>query len=616
MVAHVQRTATSAARSATGSASAAASTGSRASRSRRPAASRPTDIEYQAVLGRGWLSPWIEGGKFCGSRGMALPLLGLQGAAEGRGAEDARVQLLRDVRRRHAVGPVPAGETCEAESLAALEAFQVVIRPRGRAASRRPRTPAAATRRRRLRPRTAQPAPAPAKPAPAAAPAPDTTPRTPSRARRAWQRAADAANCRDRAHAGRDRGVKYLFVHQNFPGQYLHFVRHLLACRRNDVVFITEPNANVIPGVRRVPYAKPTAAAAEAHVAARDLDAAVRRAEVVAGMAAQPASSSASRPTSSSAITAGANCSTSATSGPTRRCSAISNSTTAPTASMSVSIRNSRSTTTDFPRIRAKNAVNLLALKLDAARADADALAALRLSGLGAADASRCCRRARISMSASPIPQVRRRNLTIGELRRHAEREAGHLCGARPGAVSRLSRDDARAAAPAARAPGRAGGDGGRRRRQLRRAARRRHLAGEVAGELARQVRRRAVCCCPGSCRTTTYLQMLQRSDAHVYLTYPFVASWSLREALAMGLRVVGSDVDAGARVRHARPQRAADAVPRPEGLAAHGAAACSRTSKLNQRLRTGARRYAERHLDMHACLAGMTATIRELTGA
>ena len=38
----------------------------------------PDQIEYQAVLGRGWLSPWIEGGKFCGSRGMALPLLGLQ----------------------------------------------------------------------------------------------------------------------------------------------------------------------------------------------------------------------------------------------------------------------------------------------------------------------------------------------------------------------------------------------------------------------------------------------------------------------------------------------------------------------------------------------------------
>jgi hypothetical protein len=30
-----------------------------------------------------------------------------------------------------AVGPVSSGETCEAESLAALESFQVVIHPRG-----------------------------------------------------------------------------------------------------------------------------------------------------------------------------------------------------------------------------------------------------------------------------------------------------------------------------------------------------------------------------------------------------------------------------------------------------------------------------------------------------
>ena len=61
---------------------------------------KPADIEYQAVLGRGWLSPWIEGGKFCGSRGMALPLLGLKIRLKGQRGEDARMQLLRHLRRR------------------------------------------------------------------------------------------------------------------------------------------------------------------------------------------------------------------------------------------------------------------------------------------------------------------------------------------------------------------------------------------------------------------------------------------------------------------------------------------------------------------------------------
>jgi len=38
------------------------------------------------------------------------------------------------------------------------------------------------------------------------------------------------------------------------------------------------------------------------------------------------------------------------------------------------------------------------------------------------------------------------------------------------------------------------------------------------------------------------YLKVLQISTAHVYLTYPFVTSWSLVEALSAGCTVIGSD--------------------------------------------------------------------------
>ena len=92
---------------------------------------KATDVEYQAVLGRGWLSPWIEGGKFCGSRGMALPLLGLKVRLKGNAAKTHECSCSASFVDGSSVGPVPAGETCESESLAALEAFQVVIRRQG-----------------------------------------------------------------------------------------------------------------------------------------------------------------------------------------------------------------------------------------------------------------------------------------------------------------------------------------------------------------------------------------------------------------------------------------------------------------------------------------------------
>jgi hypothetical protein len=92
------------------------------------------DIEYQAVLGRGWLSPWVEGGQFCGSRGMALPILGLRVRLRGQAAETYEVSYSATFIDGTAVGPVEDGEACEAESLSPVEAFQIVLRPKGEGA--------------------------------------------------------------------------------------------------------------------------------------------------------------------------------------------------------------------------------------------------------------------------------------------------------------------------------------------------------------------------------------------------------------------------------------------------------------------------------------------------
>ena len=89
----------------------------------------PEDIEYQAVLGRGWLSPWAEGGQYCGSRGMALPILGLRARLRGKAAEALSLEISATFTDGTAIGPVGPGEPCEAESLAPLEAFCITAVP-------------------------------------------------------------------------------------------------------------------------------------------------------------------------------------------------------------------------------------------------------------------------------------------------------------------------------------------------------------------------------------------------------------------------------------------------------------------------------------------------------
>ena len=87
-------------------------------------------IEYQAVLGRDWLSPWAQGGQFCGSRGMSLPILGLRARLRGEAAETHDVSVTATFVDGSSSGPVEGSAGSQAESLAALEAFRVELRPR------------------------------------------------------------------------------------------------------------------------------------------------------------------------------------------------------------------------------------------------------------------------------------------------------------------------------------------------------------------------------------------------------------------------------------------------------------------------------------------------------
>ena len=140
----------------------------------------PNDVEYQAVLGRGWLSPWAEGGQYCGSRGMSLPILGLRMRLRGEAAERFDCVVSASFVDGTKVGPLDNGEPCQAESMAPLEAFQVKVLPRGASEAAKP-----AKTRARARPApepAPTPAPVPAKKRPAAAPSKPA--KAPSRGKR------------------------------------------------------------------------------------------------------------------------------------------------------------------------------------------------------------------------------------------------------------------------------------------------------------------------------------------------------------------------------------------------------------------------------------------------
>jgi glycosyltransferase involved in cell wall biosynthesis len=79
--------------------------------------------------------------------------------------------------------------------------------------------------------------------------------------------------------------VKVLCVHQNFPGQYLHLVRHLGVQSQHQVVFITQRQDVVLPGVKKMVYKPRRTITPQVHHYLRESEAAVLNAQEVARIA-------------------------------------------------------------------------------------------------------------------------------------------------------------------------------------------------------------------------------------------------------------------------------------------------------------------------------------------
>ncbi len=79
--------------------------------------------------------------------------------------------------------------------------------------------------------------------------------------------------------------MKILFVHQNFPGQYLHLARHLGATPGNQVVFITQRLDADLPGIKKLVYKPQREVTRGVHHYLRETEAGVLNAQNVARVA-------------------------------------------------------------------------------------------------------------------------------------------------------------------------------------------------------------------------------------------------------------------------------------------------------------------------------------------
>lgn len=109
------------------------------------------------------------------------------------------------------------------------------------------------------------------------------------------------------------------------------------------------------------------------------------------------------------------------------------------------------------------------------------------------------------------------------------------------------------------------------------------------------------------------FLRVLQVSTVHVYLTYPFVLSWSLLEAMSAGCAIVASDTaPVREAIQHGETGVLVDFFD-PTALAHQVAELCQAPS-IRARIGTRARAYAVRHFDLETkCLPGQIDWVQKL---
>jgi len=116
----------------------------------------------------------------------------------------------------------------------------------------------------------------------------------------------------------------------------------------------------------------------------------------------------------------------------------------------------------------------------------------------------------------------------------------------------------------------------------------------------------------PGRTDYRTYLDALQVSSAHVYLTYPFLVSWSMLEAMFVGASVIGSDTGPVAEFLPAAQRTDFFDV---EGLARKIVRAVKLDSPAARTARAEKVRSRHRGLALDTCLASHRTLLRGLVG-